>query len=961
MRRNGRHRRAGGVLLSGALLLSQLLVFAAAPAVGCDRSLNAELLAQLGGSSINEVVASGSHAYAAADGSFIVFDVSDASAPKVLAQVPLPGDASGVAVDGNFAYVVGDWGEMQVVDVSDPASPVLRGAAGWGGEMHDVATYGSSYVYVSYGSALKLIDVTDPGAPGIVAAVASAPSGNEFYEIAVSGTTLFVSYGTSAESAKSIRMLDVTDPDHAVVRGTYTVPGLGVYVRSLAASGALVFAAEASRGLEIVDFSAPASPVQRGKYEFAGAGGFDVSRSGSVVCLASGDGGLKDIDVSNPAAPSLLGTLPGTYSTADVAGGRAYVASGRTLTVADVSNPAAPAAPGSVSLRPATAKDVCVSGGYEYVAAGSEGLLKVSFDETSGARIVGSLPMTDAHEVLVDGDLAYVADGTKLATLDVSGDTPVLLGAPLALARPIEQMCVSGDRLYAADGNAGLLVLSLATPTAPSVIGSYRDPSLEPLTYVPPSGSTGMGPVHAVAADGPRVFIGINGGYVVSLNAANPAAITEMCRMSTYGNVLSLSLDGELLYAGTSEKVYKIDAGDPDDIFQIGHYYYFGRDVVDVQGAGNYAYAATDGGFYLIDFSDAATPYVATDFGAGSIPMGGVDAAGDVVFLAGYEAGFFAVRVPVFRTSGNTRYDTAVEMSRSNFASATHVILATGSNYADAACAAPLAHALGGPLLLVHPMSGLSGPALDEIRRLAEAAGGIGSMHVVIVGSDRSVPAKAVTQLASIGVPNDAAHVQRLAGISRYDTARMVAHELKLAIAPKTVTTAFIATGDNFPDALTVSGIAAAMDSPVLLVKRTYVPSPTQAAFEDLGHPALIALGDDKAISNELYASLGCVQRLAGKDRYETAKKVAEYAVGHGFDADEIIVTTGLSFPDALVSGVVSAKRESPILLAKDSLPQYSADFINDHQDEIRRITVVGSSRSVSQGVEDQIVDELVR
>ncbi|HEY3317896.1 MAG TPA: cell wall-binding repeat-containing protein [Coriobacteriia bacterium] len=941
MKRNGRYRKAGSAVLTAVLLLSQLLVFAAAPAVACDRSWNAEVLAHLGGSSLNKVVVSGGYAYAAANGAFVVFDVGNPAAPKVLSQVPLGGNAEDVALDGSFAYVVGDWGDMQIVDVTTPTVPVCRGTVGWGGAMHGVAVAGDRAYVTSDGHGFKVVDVADKDAPYLVS-YAGPPTGAEYYDVALAGGKAFVSYGADPSAVTRIREFDISNLDAAPVKvgNDYSVPGLSVSVSSLVASGSLVFAAEAARGLEVVDFTTPTVPAQRGTHTVAGAGGFDLFKSGSTLYLAAGDSGMPILDVADPAAPSLLGTLAGSYTAVAAAAGKAYLAKNGTLTVADVSNPAAPAALGSVRLVPADAKDVFVSGDYEYVAAGADGLLKVSFDETSGARIVGSYVMANASKVVVTGDFAYVADGTNLRILDVSTGTPSPVGGAV-VSGAIEGMAIDGDRLYLAEGSGGMQVMDITARAVPVSLGVYHDPG---------------SPVHAVAADGSRVFIGVNGGTVVSLNAANPAAMTVRDSMGTYGDVLSLSIAGDLLYAGTSQKVYKIDASDPADIFQIGHYYYFGENVVAVKGAGNYAFAATDVGFYLIDFSDAVNPYIATDFGEWTMAIGGLDTRDNVVFLAARDAGFYAVRVPVVRTSGTTRYDTSVEMSKANWTSANYVVLATGANYADAACAAPLANERGGPLMLVHPL-GISGGVLAEIQRLAEGAGGIGSMNVVIAGSAKVVPASVETALRGLGIPSG--NIQRLAGADRYDTARMIAHEFKVAHGSNPAT-AFVATGDNFPDALTVSGLAAYLESPVLLVKKTYAPPATQAAFDDLGHPALIAVGGESVVSAALYNSLGCVDRISGSTRYGTAKEIAMYALEHGFGTGELIVTTGVNFPDALVSGVVAAKRTSPVLLANTELPDDTSWYIGNYKSDIKKITVVGSSKAVSQNVEDQIIDQLV-
>ena len=118
-------------------------------------------------------------------------------------------------------------------------------------------------------------------------------------------------------------------------------------------------------------------------------------------------------------------------------------------------------------------------------------------------------------------------------------------------------------------------------------------------------------------------------------------------------------------------------------------------------------------------------------------------------------------------------------------------------------------------------------------------------------------------------------------------------------------------------------------------------------------------MGSNEVISDAIYDQLGCDDRLAGPTRYETAKGVADYGLANGFDASEVIVTSGTNFPDALVSGVVSAKHGSPILLTSLGLPDATGRFLYQHRDEILDVTVVGSSKAVSQSVEDEIVDTL--
>ena len=62
------------------------------------------------------------------------------------------GDASGVVVDGDYAYVADDLSGLQVIDVSDPAVPQIVGSVDTPGEALGVDIVGNC-VYVADGFA----------------------------------------------------------------------------------------------------------------------------------------------------------------------------------------------------------------------------------------------------------------------------------------------------------------------------------------------------------------------------------------------------------------------------------------------------------------------------------------------------------------------------------------------------------------------------------------------------------------------------------------------------------------------------------------------------------------------------------------------------------------------------------------------------------------------------------------
>ena len=65
-------------------------------------------------------------------GGLCLVDISEPTAAVVVGNIPLPGQAVGVAVAGNYAYVACEASGLQVVDISEPAAPVIVGSVIWG-------------------------------------------------------------------------------------------------------------------------------------------------------------------------------------------------------------------------------------------------------------------------------------------------------------------------------------------------------------------------------------------------------------------------------------------------------------------------------------------------------------------------------------------------------------------------------------------------------------------------------------------------------------------------------------------------------------------------------------------------------------------------------------------------------------------------------------------------------------
>ena len=92
----------------------------------------------------------------------------------------------------------------------------------------------------------------------------------------------------------------------------------------------------------------------------------------------------------------------------------------------------------------------------------------------------------------------------------------------------------------------------------------------------------------------------------------------------------------------------------------------------------------------------------------------------------------------------------------------------------------------------------------------------------------------------------------------------------------------YVATGENFPDALGAGPAAASFQAPILLVGKNSIPEPTRVELQRLKPDEIVIAGGTAVISPSVEAQLGAyanaVTRLAGANRYETAAEITWYA-----------------------------------------------------------------------------------
>ena len=194
---------------------------------------------------------------------------------------------------------------------------------------------------------------------------------------------------------------------------------------------------------------------------------------------------------------------------------------------------------------------------------------------------------------------------------------------------------------------------------------------------------------------------------------------------------------------------------------------------------------------------------------------------------------------PVTRLSGATRYDTSAAISRVSYPPRVATLyIAYGGNFPDALSGAPAAGLAGAPILLVTSTS-IPPVILVEIARLRPD-------RIVILGGPSVVSDGIAATLRTY------APVTRLSGATRYDTA--------VAISAATygpgVPVLYIATGRDFPDALSGASVAGRDGAPLLLVTPTSIPAVTRSEITRLGAGRIVILGGPSVVSDRIAALL---------------------------------------------------------------------------------------------------------
>ncbi|MFB2555512.1 cell wall-binding repeat-containing protein [Herbiconiux liangxiaofengii] len=323
-------------------------------------------------------------------------------------------------------------------------------------------------------------------------------------------------------------------------------------------------------------------------------------------------------------------------------------------------------------------------------------------------------------------------------------------------------------------------------------------------------------------------------------------------------------------------------------------------------------------------------------------------AAGDLLGGSGpaqvYLHGLNGSRVE--RVGGADRFAVSAAVSAANFPPGTEVVyVASGAVFSDALSGSAAAGAQGAPVLLVGK-DAVPDSVANELRRL-------GPTSIVILGGFATISASVQTALSAFG-----ATVSRIEGPDRFAVSAAVSR----ARFAKHTPTAYIASGEVFPDALSGSAAAGLLGGPVLLVTKNSIPGVVSNELKRLAPGSVVVLGGEATISAAVYSEIAKlsypVRRVSGADRFEVSAGVAADVFPNGQRV--VYVASGAVFPDALSGSASAIAGKGPVLLVtRDAVPASVAAQLE--RLDPYRIVVLGGPSTISDTILDALEKYLPR
>ncbi len=260
-----------------------------------------------------------------------------------------------------------------------------------------------------------------------------------------------------------------------------------------------------------------------------------------------------------------------------------------------------------------------------YDAVSDHGLYILDIEDPGAIKhIPNSLIFTELLDIDVEGQLAYLADGSYgLYIVNVSNPYAPITAGFVNTPGNASGVLIEGNLAYVADGGSGVQIVDVSNPASPTIIGSCDT----------------AGNAYRLALQGDTLYVADGTGGLVVLDVADP---TNPVQIDSYAlsYAWDVALYGGVVIVGSGNGVYSFQIGSLDSLSYVGSYS-GGYEFWDVKVRGDVAYVAAGAdGLLTIDVSNPSNPVLLDNYSIGAVFYRKLDVQGHLVFVADYSGGF---------------------------------------------------------------------------------------------------------------------------------------------------------------------------------------------------------------------------------------------------------------------------------------------------------------------------------
>ena len=383
---------------------------------------------------------------------------------------------------------------IQGVNFTGPATVLIGGQPA-----SNVVVSSSSQITCStpfssvYGTAPVIVQTSAGNATNLNGFAYGMTRGNKIDQMGVAGGSVFAvavqgNYAFIGEG-RAFVVLDISTPSSPSRVARVSTPGI---VAGIALSGQYAYVADGEGGLQVVDISSPTVPAIRGCYattNWTWAAGIKIL--GGRAYVADETAGLEIFDLGIPTVPMLLSSTSFGGNAEDVIvqattnGVLAYLTTGSTLCVVDVSQASSPVLLGQTSISNGSVTAIVMSGNNVF-GTDWTGLIHMINVSNPAAPVDSTLSTGDNgtggyQQVATTNGYLYAEssiNGIGFNVFSINGTTATRVGqaASVFSANPYyTEMLVTGGRAYVAGGGSGLQIVTVSNPHSPSSLGLFTD------------------------------------------------------------------------------------------------------------------------------------------------------------------------------------------------------------------------------------------------------------------------------------------------------------------------------------------------------------------------------------------------------------------------------------------------------------------------------------------------------